>query len=140
MTTVPLTDRPRTNESLREDPLTRGLGWASAALGVPQLIRPAGFARSLGVGDAPRHRLTTLVVGVREMVAAAGLLGRPHPAWLWARVGGDAMDLALLGRALRHHDGRGLHRTALGTAATVVITATDLYAAVTRTRRSNRWN
>jgi hypothetical protein len=135
-----LLERPTTGSSLQGDPLTRGLGWASAALAVPQLVRPAGFARVLGVGEAPRHRLTTLVVGVRELVAAAGLLGRPHPAWLWARVGGDAMDLTLLGRGLRHHDGRGLHRTALGTAATVVITATDLYAAVTRTRRSNRWN
>src|SRR3954451_5708366 len=136
MTTGSLTERPRTGAPLRHDALTRGLGWASAALGVPQLVSPGGFARSLGVGDAPRHRLATLVVGAREMVAAAGLLGRPHPAWLWARVGGDAMDLALLGRALKDHDGRGLGRTALGTAATVVITATDLYAAVTRTRGS----
>jgi len=140
MTTVALTGRARTNVSLRDDALTRGLGWASAAPGVPQLIRPAGFARNVGVGDAPRHRVTTLLVRAREMVAAAGLLGRPHPAWLWARVGGDAMDLTLLGRALQHHDGRGLRRTALGTAATVAITVTDLYAAVTRTRGARRWN
>ncbi|WP_222272637.1 hypothetical protein [Modestobacter marinus] len=48
------------------------------------MTRPADFARSLGVGDAPRHRAVTELVGVRELVAAAGLLGRPHPAWLWA--------------------------------------------------------
>ncbi len=135
MTTVSPDERPKTSASLRQDALVRGLGWASAALGAPQLITPRAFARSLGVGDAPRHRLATLLVGAREMVAAAGLLARPHPGWLWARVGGDAMDLTLLGRALKNHDGRGLGRTALGSAATVVITVTDLYAAITRTTR-----
>ena len=108
MSTGTMNRRPVTSSSLRHDPLTRGLGWASAALGVPQLVRPGAFARSLGVGDAPRQRLASQVVGLREMAAAAGLLRRPHPAWLWARVGGDAMDLALLGRALKNHDGRWL--------------------------------
>jgi uncharacterized membrane protein len=123
--------------SLRRDPLTRGLGWASAMLGVPQVTRPGEFARSvIGVADTPERRLTTLAVGVRELAVAAGLLARPHPAWLWGRVGGDAMDLTLLARALRHHEGRGLARTALATAATAAIAATDVYAAVTRTRRS----
>jgi hypothetical protein len=50
MTTAPLTERARTNGSRRDDALSRGLGWDSAALGVPQLIRPGGFARGLGVG------------------------------------------------------------------------------------------
>lgn len=136
MTTSPLNARPTTSAALHNDLLTRGLGWASAALGVPQLAAPGAFARGLGVGDAPRHRLATITVGAREMVAAAGLLARPHPAWLWARVGGDAMDLTLLGRALKGRDGRRLNRTALATAATAGIAATDLYAAVTRTRRS----
>ena len=73
-------------------------------------------------------------VGVRELAAAAGLLGWRHPAWLWARVGGDAMDLGLLGQALKNHDGRGLARTATATALVAGITAVDLYAAVTRSR------
>src|SRR3954469_11964905 len=101
--------RPVPRSSLRHDPLTRGLGVASAALGLPQVTRPADFARSLGVGDAPRHRAVTRLVGVRELAAAAGLLGRrPHPGWLWGRVCGDAMDISLMARALRNHDGRGL--------------------------------
>ncbi|MGW3137562.1 SRPBCC family protein [Streptomyces sp. NPDC001139] len=118
----------------------RGLGWASALLGVPQLAAPAGFARALGVDDAFRHRAATTAVGVRELAAAAGLLRRPQPAWLWARVGGDLMDLTMLTRALKNHDGRGLNRTVAATAATAAvtaITATDVYAAVTRTRRSS---
>lgn len=124
----------RSASGLRHDPLVRGLGWASALLGVPQVVNPAGFARGLGVDDTPRHRMATAAVGARELTAAAGLLSRPHPAWLWGRVGGDLMDLALLARALTHHNGRGTRRTAAATAAAALITATDVYAAVTRTR------
>ncbi|SHM85817.1 SRPBCC family protein [Actinacidiphila paucisporea] len=131
-----MTADTRSTSRLRHDPLVRGLGWASALLGVPQVVDPAGFARALGVGDGSRQRLTTAAVGVRELAAAAGLLWRPRPAWLWGRVGGDLMDLAALARALRNHDGRGLGRTVAATAAVTVITATDVYAAVTRTRRS----
>lgn len=126
---------PRRSASLRDDPLPRALGWASAALGVPPLASPGGFARTLGVGDAPRHRAVAAVVGVRELMAAAGLLGKPHPIWLWTRVGGDAMDLTLMARALKNHDGKGLRRTAFATAAVTAITGIDLYAAVTRTQR-----
>lgn len=42
----------------------------------------------------------------------------------------------MLSRALKNHDGRGLGRTVAATAAVTAITATDVYAAVTRTRRS----
>ncbi|MEU7426341.1 SRPBCC family protein [Streptomyces sp. NPDC040750] len=131
------TDTHSTSTSrLRHDPLVRGLGWASALLGVPQVAAPAAFARALGVGDSPRHRVATTAVGVRELTAATGLLGRPRPVWLWSRVGGDLMDLAALTRALKNHDGRGVGRTVAATAAVTAITATDVYAAVTRTHRS----
>ncbi|MEW2557934.1 SRPBCC family protein [Streptomyces griseorubiginosus] len=133
-----MTTHTRSTSRLRHDPLVRGLGWASALLGVPQLAAPAGFARALGLDDAFRHRSATTAVGVRELTAAAGLLGRPHPVWLWARVGGDLMDLTMLTRALKNHDGRGLGRTVAATAAVAALTATDVYAAVTRTRRSAR--
>ncbi|MGV9698801.1 hypothetical protein ACWDTR_23965 [Streptomyces sp. NPDC003470] len=131
-----MTTDTRSASRLRHDPLVRGLGWASALLGVPQVVAPADFARALGVDDAPRHRSATAAVGVRELAAATGLLGRPHPIWLWGRVGGDLLDLTLLARALKNHDGRGLGRTVAATAAVTAITATDVYAAVTRTRWS----
>jgi uncharacterized membrane protein len=70
---------------------------------------------------------------VRELAAAAGLLSRPRPAWLWARVAGDCMDLVLLGRALKHHDRRGLTRTIAATVGVLTITAVDVYAAASRT-------
>ncbi|MFE1861595.1 SRPBCC family protein [Streptomyces anandii] len=120
--------------ALRHDPLVRGLGLASALLGVPQVAGPGVFVRQLGLTDGPRQRMAAVAVGVRELTAAAGLLGRPHPAWLWSRVGGDLVDLALLATALYRHDGRGVARTAAATAGTAAVTAADVYAAVTRTR------
>ncbi|MDT4963247.1 MAG: hypothetical protein QOF87_2894 [Pseudonocardiales bacterium] len=125
-------DRQHTTTQPSDDPLTRALGWASLGLGIPQLAAPGWFARFLGVGDGPRQRLATTVVGVRELAAAFGLLTRPAAGWLWARVAGDAMDLTLLGRALKNHDGRGRQRTFAATAAVVGITVVDLYAALTR--------
>ena len=117
------------------DPLTRGLGWASAALGVPQLVAPRWFNRFIGVGEAPRHQATTALVGVRELTAAAGLLGSENPVWLWARVAGDLMDLGLLGWSLASHDREGWERTVAATAAVAGLTGVDLYAAVTRSQR-----
>lgn len=40
-------------KTLRRDPLVRGLGLASAALGVPQVARPADVAQGIGVTAAP---------------------------------------------------------------------------------------
>ncbi|MEU6810016.1 SRPBCC family protein [Streptomyces sp. NPDC046831] len=125
-----------TASALRHDPLVRGLGVFSGLVGVPQVAAPGRFLRELGLADTSRARWANVCVGVRELAAAAGLLGRPHPAWLWGRVGGDVMDLTLLARALRNHHGRDVRRTAAATAALTVVTATDVYAAVTRTRGS----
>src|SRR4051794_41705679 len=118
------------------DTLSRSLGWASLGLGVPQVLRPGGFARNVvGVDDDTSHRAVTAFVGVRELAAAAGLLRRTSPGWLWARVGGDAFDLAVLGRALKNHDGKGVRRNVAATAAVAGITAVDLCAATTRSRQ-----
>jgi uncharacterized membrane protein len=86
--------------STSDDWLTRGLGWASAGLGVPLLLAHGWSARVIGVGDAPRNRAAAAVVRVRELAAAAGLLLSESPVWLWARVAGDVMDLGMLSRAL----------------------------------------
>jgi uncharacterized membrane protein len=120
------------NRATPDDRLAKLLGWASLGLGVPQLTIPGQVARALAVGTGQRQRVTIMAVGGRELAAAAGLLARPHAAWLWGRVAGDAMDLTLLGRAIKNHDGRGLGRTVTAFGAVVGITAADLYAAITR--------
>jgi uncharacterized membrane protein len=122
------------------DRLATALGWASLGLGLPQVVRPGDVTTAIGIGAGPRHRAAALLVGARELAAAAGLLAGPARLFLWARVAGDAMDLGMLARALRRHDGRGLRRTVAATAAVAGIALVDLYAALRRTRREALMN
>ncbi|HEX8005607.1 MAG TPA: SRPBCC family protein, partial [Trebonia sp.] len=122
---------------MTEDRVMRMLGWFSAGLGVPQVSTPGGFARAIGVGDGPRQRAATVFVGMREVAAAAGLLWRGNPMWLWGRVAGDLMDLSMLARALKNHDRKGTIRTIAAAAAVGGITGFDLYAAISRTGRKS---
>jgi uncharacterized membrane protein len=121
---------------MANDKLARGLGWASLGLGIPPLLAPGEFGRAIGVGDGSRQRAAVAIVGIRELGTAAGLLVRRDPAFLWGRVCGDLMDLGLLGRALKNHDGQGRGRTAAALAAVAGITGVDVYAAVTGARRT----
>jgi len=77
--------------------IARGLGWFSLGLGVAELIAPRAISRIAGAG-----KKDSLIrsYGVREIVAGVGVLATTHSAgWLWARVAGDAVDLASLGAA-----------------------------------------
>ncbi|MFL6238139.1 MAG: SRPBCC family protein [Actinomycetes bacterium] len=116
------------------DRLAKGLGLASLGLGLPQVLRPRESAKAIGLKAKAPQRTAITAVGVRELAAAAGLLRRTSPGWLWTRVGGDAMDLALLGRALRNGDTKVIKRTAAATAGVVAVTAVDVYAALTRSK------
>lgn len=134
------------------DKLTRILGWASVGLGTPLLLAPAKSAQALGIEDGPRQRAAVAGVGARELMAAAGLLGQGSPVWLWNRVAGDLMDLALLGNALRNRtmtpravkfvmkkrEKERASRTAAAIAAVAAVTAVDVYAAATRSRGARR--
>jgi uncharacterized membrane protein len=125
-------DRLRSSDTQgSDDPLGRALGLASVGLGLPMLLRPGTVDRAAGVGDGAKQRTITAAVGAREFVHAAGLL---HPRlgsrWAVTRVLGDAMDLTVLGVALRRHDRKGLGRTVAATAAIAAITAVDIYAAI----------
>ncbi|HWL15518.1 MAG TPA: hypothetical protein VNR00_07930 [Opitutus sp.] len=85
--------------------LSRGLGWFSIGLGLAELLAPRHVARAIGVNEECDPLLRFL--GVREIAAGLGLIGRPKPTgFMWARVAGDAMDLGLLAVALRQHDSR----------------------------------
>ena len=59
----------------RQDEIQRrGLGWVSLGLGVAQLAAPDPMRRISGVDDSPTSRTVVPLVGVRELVHAAGLL------------------------------------------------------------------
>jgi len=113
--------------------LPRLLGWASLGLGVPQTLTPGRFARFIGVEDDSTTRAIVLgACGLRENAAAAGLLAlhRDRPAgWLWARVAGDGLDLALLALALRGRSEQR-QRTLAAAGAVLGVAALDVVAAV----------
>jgi uncharacterized membrane protein len=107
----------------------RALGWFSLALGAVQLAAPRAFARAVGFRGGAASVLLTRAAGVREVGAGVGLLTQARLApWQWARVGGDLMDLALLGAGLTSEEHRrGRLAAALG--AVGGITAADILTA-----------
>jgi uncharacterized membrane protein len=131
MTTT--TQDPNTTERRLDDAerLAHGLGWLSIGLGLAQITAPRGVARMIGVDDDEANRNTMLAIGMRELASGVGILTRDRPVGpVWTRVGGDVMDLVLLGRALRSDHTRR-NRVAAATAAVVGLTVLD---ALTRQR------
>ena len=125
--------RVETRRSGRRDntgeTLATALGWFSIALGVAQLIAPDEVARLIGVRSGGQTRKTMRALGAREITAGIGLLSNSQPVgWAWSRVAGDAMDLALLGKAF-DEPGAERDRTAVATAAVLGVTALDVACA-----------
>ena len=94
--------------------ISRGLGWFSVALGMAELVAPRQLSRALGIDE---HNKLLRGFGAREVGPGIALLraGKPAP-WLWARVAGDALDLAALGAAFK----RSSRRIAVGAAVAAV--------------------
>jgi hypothetical protein len=105
--------------------LARGIGWFSVALGIAQLLAPRAMSRAVGL--EARVSVTRLY-GLRELMCGIGILASRDPKpFLWARVGGDALDLGTLAAA---SSGRGAGRRTMMAAANVAcVTALDVYAA-----------
>ncbi len=100
--------------------LSRGLGWFSIALGTAELLGGRRMAEALGMEHrTPLFRL----FGLREILVGIGILQRPtSPALLWARVGGDALDLAALAAGLRADNPRRTQiDIAMGAVAAVTV-------------------
>ena len=113
--------RQSSDEAVR---LARALGWFSIGLGVAEMTVP----RALGAGAGIQRPWTMRALGLREIAAGGAILARPRePAFLWSRVVGDAMDLALLGAAFRARDA---HRVRLSAALGTIgaVTALDVMA------------
>ena len=106
--------------------LVQALGWLSIGLGIIELLAPRQVAR--GIGSRGHDRFARLC-GLRELACGVGLLtSRRSEKWLWARVAGDAMDLALLGSAMSDPRNDRV-RTVAATAAVLGVTAVDVLAA-----------
>jgi len=83
--------------------LGRALGYVSVGLGLAETLAPGFLQRKLGVRG---HSTLMRTLGARELASGAAILARRRgtpgrEAGLWSRVGGDAMDLALLAAAAR---------------------------------------
>jgi uncharacterized membrane protein len=112
-----------------EEKIATGLGWFSIGLGLAELVAPRQLSRFIGLEDGGGKQTVLRTYGLREISAGIGILAQPKPTgWLWARVAGDAMDLASLGMAFKSPDAcRG--RLAGATAAVVGVTALDILTA-----------
>ena len=122
---------------MRDEKLATALGWASLGLGLPQTIAPRRFAEAIGVrADDRVEAVTRFACGVRELQAAAGILkiSDPPTMWLWARVAGDVLDLALLGIAAGD-DPKDARRIRIAAGAVAGIALVDLYAAIALGRK-----
>lgn len=106
--------------------LAQALGWFSIGLGMAELLAPRAVARVAGLQDD--HRLLMRASGLRELTMGLGILSQRRPAgWMWSRVGGDALDLALLAAALASPQGNR-KRTAAALLAVAGIAAADCFA------------
>lgn len=109
-----------------------GLGWFSVGLGLTEVLAGRTLGRELGVEDSSG---ILRLFGLREIAAGAGILvqggsprGRLAP-WVWARVAGDALDLAALSKGLAPgRRRRGAVAAAIGVVA--AITAIDVACAM----------
>lgn len=118
--------RPR-RSAMADARLARALGWFSLGLGAAEVVAPRRVARLIGMADHSRNRALLQAFGLREIASGVGILAQPQrPAWLWARVGGDAMDLAVLGAAATA-DGARRNRLAMAAAAVAGVAALDVY-------------
>jgi hypothetical protein len=106
--------------------MQQGLGWLSVGLGLTELTFAEGICRALGVrGRAGLVRL----LGARELLTGVGLLSRKNwRPWIWGRVAGDAIDLALLGATLGRVRGSSAWRFAT-LFSVLSITLVDVFTA-----------
>ncbi|MDY0066639.1 MAG: SRPBCC family protein [Steroidobacteraceae bacterium] len=123
---------PSEHRWLDDQRLTQALGWFSIGIGLTELLAPRALGRAIGVGD---HPAVFRMLGVRELVSGACLLsGRSPAVWAWSRVAGDAMDLTLLGAALRAPKAQA-ERIAVAGAVVLGAAALDVYAGQRLMRR-----
>ena len=105
------------------------LGWFSVGLGVSQIVMPRVVSKICGIDDSDSNTVLMRALGMRELTSGVGILTQEHPtSWVWSRVAGDVMDLALLGKAFSNDENhRG--RTTFATAAVLGVLALDVLSA-----------
>ena len=111
------------------------LGYFSIGLGLVELVAARRLTAILGL---PIPAAVIRGFGARELAAGLGVLTYPdNPGPVWARVGGDVLDVAVLASGLgRDNPNRGV---AVGaTLAVLAITAVDVACAAALQQRQGR--
>lgn len=121
------------NSSLTaSDALVRGIGLFSLGLGVAEIVAPGKIAKAIGL-EGKENLLRAY--GAREIGAGIGTLSiNPVPA-LWARFGGDFVDLATVAWGARKADGEQKRNAMIAAGAVAGIAALDAFAAVMMGKR-----
>ena len=129
--------RGYTEDRASAERLAVGLGWMSIGLGLAEIAVPGTVARLIGVQETDRARSILRAFGTREIANGMAILrSNPEPGWLWARVGGDVVDIATLMPALNDYRcDRTRVLTSIGALAGV--TAIDAYCAAQLSRQRN---
>ena len=125
--------RYRNGRTLDPERLARGLGWFSVGLGMAEVIAPNSLSRLIGV-HGERTKETLRAFGAREIGNGLAILADPRrAAWMWSRVGGDALDLGYLLNQLGRTDG-DRQRVMRAMTAVGAVTALDALCALQLSR------
>jgi hypothetical protein len=125
---------------LPPEAVTHGLGWFSIARGLAELVAPRTVSRAAGTAN---NLGLVRLYGLRELACGIGILASRNPApFLWARVGGDVLDLTTLAATSNVANARVGSRAMRAVVNVIGITALDVYAAQgcshrTETRRAS---
>ena len=107
--------------------IASGLGWFSIGLGLAEVAAPGAVASLVGLPGNSATRNVLRVFGIRELATGIGILKNPgEPGWIWARVAGDALDIAALWTGAQSN-GRDTARSATATAALIGLTVMDAF-------------
>jgi uncharacterized membrane protein len=118
------------NRGTGGESLANFLGFFSLGLGLAQVIAPKTMSRVVGVKKPQAvHCNTMRLCGAREISTGIAILSTNRPAKaVWARVAGDAVDVALLGKTIANPENdRG--RTTLALVNVLAVGALDVMCA-----------
>lgn len=106
--------------------LSHFMGWFSIGLGALELAAPHLVCNLVGV----RRRGLVRLFGIREIANGIAVLSSGRPIVpMWARVAGDALDLAALGEAMIENNHEERVRASRAAIAVAGVTALDVMAA-----------
>jgi uncharacterized membrane protein len=109
---------------MKTDKVAQALGWFSIGLGLAELVAPRKMSKATGLNSGAAMMP---LLGVREITSGIGILANEKPAgWVWSRVAGDLMDLAILGAGFKSKKA-DTTRLAIATAMVAGVTAADIF-------------